>query len=100
MTLPALTRTSDQFPGSAADAAVLVIPDISDSIESLSQHPGLAASLKGIGFTGSPSAFTRVYAPEVTELPFAVVGGARDARSVDAVRATTEALEAVRSLAP
>jgi 2,4-dienoyl-CoA reductase (NADPH2) len=31
---------------------------------------------------------------------FAVVGGARDARSVDAVRATSEALEAVRRLAP
>ncbi|OIH97825.1 MULTISPECIES: FAD-dependent oxidoreductase [unclassified Curtobacterium] len=30
----------------------------------------------------------------------AVVGGARDARSVDAVRATSEALEAVRRLAP
>lgn len=33
-------------------------------------------------------------------MPFAVVGGARDARSVDAVRATSEALEAVRRLAP
>ncbi len=33
-------------------------------------------------------------------VPFAVVGGARDARSVDAVRATAEALEAVRVLAP
>jgi len=33
-------------------------------------------------------------------VPFAVVGGARDARSVDAVRATSEALEAVRRLAP
>ncbi|MBT2501606.1 FAD-dependent oxidoreductase [Curtobacterium sp. ISL-83] len=33
-------------------------------------------------------------------VPVAVVGGARDARSVDAVRATSEALEAVRSLAP
>ncbi|KQO60206.1 oxidoreductase [Curtobacterium sp. Leaf261] len=33
-------------------------------------------------------------------LPFAVVGGARDARNVDAVRATSEALEAVRALAP
>jgi 2,4-dienoyl-CoA reductase (NADPH2) len=33
-------------------------------------------------------------------VPFAVVGGARDARSVDAVRATAEALEAVRTLAP
>ena len=74
MTLPALSRTSDQFPGSAADAAVLVIPDITDSTESLSDHPGLADSLRGIGFTGSASAFTRVYAPEVTGLPFAVVG--------------------------
>jgi len=33
-------------------------------------------------------------------VPVAVVGGARDARSVDAVRATSEALEAVRRLAP
>lgn len=33
-------------------------------------------------------------------VPYAVVGGARDARSVDAVRATSEALEAVRRLAP
>lgn len=33
-------------------------------------------------------------------VPFDVVGGARDARSVDAVRATSEALEAVRRLAP
>ncbi|MEK6345292.1 MAG: FAD-dependent oxidoreductase, partial [Curtobacterium sp.] len=32
--------------------------------------------------------------------PCEVVGGARDARSVDAVRATGEALEAVRRLAP
>lgn len=33
-------------------------------------------------------------------VPVAVVGGARDARGVDAVRATSEALEAVRRLAP
>lgn len=33
-------------------------------------------------------------------VPFAVVGGARDARSVDAVRATSEAIAAVRVLAP
>ncbi|WP_311257121.1 leucyl aminopeptidase [Microbacterium sp. WCS2018Hpa-9] len=84
MTLPALSRTSDQFPGSAADAAVLVIPEISDSTESLNGYPGLAESLQGIGFTGSASAFTRAYAPEVTTLPFAVVGVGRtpDAQGV------------------
>lgn len=37
---------------------------------------------------------------QAASVPFAVVGGARDARSVDAVRATSEALEAVRRLAP
>lgn len=74
MTLPALTRTSDQFPGSAADAAVLVIPDVSDSSESLAAYPGLAESLAGVGFTGSASAFTRVHLPGTTALPFAVVG--------------------------
>lgn len=84
MTLPALSRTSDHFPGSAADAAVLVIPEISDSTESLNGYPGLAESLQGIGFTGSASAFTRAYAPAVTTLPFAVVGVGRapDAQAV------------------
>ncbi|WP_181433445.1 FAD-dependent oxidoreductase [Curtobacterium sp. MCPF17_031] len=37
---------------------------------------------------------------QAADVPYAVVGGARDARSVDAVRATSEALEAVRHLAP
>ena len=95
MTLPALSRTSDQFPGSAADAAVLVIPEISDSTESLNGYPGLTESLQGIGFTGSASAFTRAYAPEVTTLPFAVVGVGR-APDAQAVRNAVGA--ALRSL--
>lgn len=74
MTLPELSHTTDQFPGSAADAAVLVVPDLSESAESLAAHPGLADVLAGIGFTGTAGAFARVYAPEVTTLPFAVVG--------------------------
>ncbi|MFT4156884.1 MAG: leucyl aminopeptidase [Microbacterium sp.] len=74
MTLPALSRTTDPFPGSAADAAVLIIPDITDSPDTLAAYPGLADALNGVGFTGAASAFSRVYAPEVTSLPFAVVG--------------------------
>ena len=74
MTLPALSHTTDQFPGSAADASVLVVPDLSESAEPLAAHPGLADVLAGIGFTGAAGAFARVYAPEVTTLPFAVVG--------------------------
>ncbi|WP_314097102.1 leucyl aminopeptidase [Microbacterium foliorum] len=102
MTLPALSRTSDQFPGSAADAAVLVISDISDSTDSLAAHTGLAESLEGIGFTGSPSAFTRVYAPEVTTLPFAVVGvgGTPDAAAVrDAVGTALRSLTGFATVA-
>ncbi|WP_091233873.1 leucyl aminopeptidase [Microbacterium sp. 3J1] len=95
MTLPALSRTSDQFPGSAADAAVLVIPEISDSAESLVDYPGLADSLTGTGFTGSASAFARVHAPEVTALPFAVVGVGR---TPDALAVRNAVGTALRSL--
>ncbi|PCE13924.1 aminopeptidase [Microbacterium sp. SZ1] len=95
MTLPALTRTTDQFPGSAADAAVLVIPEITESGEELAAFPGLADALKGVGFTGSASAFARVYAPEVTALPFAVVGVGSEA---DAAAVRNAVGTALRSL--
>ncbi|UUE19025.1 leucyl aminopeptidase [Microbacterium sp. J1-1] len=74
MTLPVLSHTTAQFPGSAADAAVLVVAALPESAESLAGYPGLAEALAGVGFTGSAGSFTRVYAPEVTSLPFAVVG--------------------------
>ncbi|WP_292776062.1 M17 family peptidase N-terminal domain-containing protein, partial [Microbacterium sp. UBA6741] len=74
MTLPVLSHTTAQFPGSAADAAVLVVAALPDSADSLAGYPGLADALAGIGFTGSAGSFARVYAPEVTSLPLAVVG--------------------------
>ena len=74
MTLPVLSHTTAQFPGSAADAAVLVVAALPDSADSLAGYPGLADTLDGIGFTGSAGSFARVYAPDVTSLPFAVVG--------------------------
>jgi leucyl aminopeptidase len=95
MTLPVLSHTTDQFPGSAADAAVLVVAALPDSAESLTAYPGLADALAGVGFTGSPGSFTRVYAPEVTSLPFAVVG-AGDKPDAAAVRNATGA--ALRTL--
>lgn len=95
MTLPVLSHTTDHFPGSAADAAVLVVPDLSESAESLVAYPGLADALAGIGFTGAASSYTRVYAPEVTSLPFAVVGTG-SAANATAVRNAVGA--ALRSL--
>jgi leucyl aminopeptidase len=85
MTLPVLSHTTAQFPGSAADAAVLVVSSFSESTESLAAYPGLADALSGVGFTGSTGSFTRVYAPDVTSLPFAVVG-AGDKPDAAAVR--------------
>ena len=83
MTLPVLSHTPDLFPGSAADAAVLVVPDLGGSAESLAGYPGLAEILAGIDFTGAASSFVRVYAPDVTALPVAVVGaGAKPTSAV------------------
>ncbi|MFF3027882.1 leucyl aminopeptidase [Microbacterium sp. NPDC057944] len=99
MTLPALSRTPDQFPGSAADAAVLVVPDISDSAESLAGFPGLADSLQGIGFTGGASAFTRVHAPQVTTVPFAVVGAGKTPNALAVRNAVGAALRTLTGFA-
>lgn len=95
MTLPVLSHTTDQFPGSAADAAVLIVAALPDSAESLAGYPGLADALAGVGFTGSAGSFTRVYVPEVSPAPFAVVGvGA----SPDAAAVRNAAGTALRSL--
>ncbi len=95
MTLPVLSHTTDQFPGSAADAAVLVVSALPESAASLADHPGLADALAGIGFTGAAGSFTRVYAPDVTALPFAVVGAGADP---DAAAVRAAAGVALRSL--
>ncbi len=105
MTLPVLSHTTDAFPGSAADAAVLVISDT--SAEALAPYPGLSEALDGIGFTASPGAFTRVHAPGSSALPLAVVsaGSAPTAASVRdaagaAVRTLTGFAKVAVGLAP
>lgn len=95
MTLPALSHTTDPFPGSAADAAVLVVPDLEAFPDALDGFPGLRDVLEAIGFTGAASAFARVHAPSVTDLPFAVVGAGK---TVDAASARDAAGTALRSL--
>ncbi|UYO98559.1 leucyl aminopeptidase [Microbacterium sp. M28] len=79
MTLPVLSHTTDAFPGSAADAAVLVISETTP--EALAAYPGLAEALDGIGFTGSANAFARVHLPEVSSVPLAVVSAGAPATS-------------------
>lgn len=71
MTVPVLSLSTDQFPASAADAAVLIIAG-SDS-EALEQFPGLVDVLDGVGFAGTAGSFVRVHLPDVSSLPLAIV---------------------------
>ncbi|WP_193598978.1 leucyl aminopeptidase [Microbacterium sp. YJN-G] len=95
MTLPVISHTTDPFPGSPADAAVLVIPEPESSAETLSGYEGLTETLAAVGYKGTASAFARMHLPAVTALPLAVVsaGPAPTAPSVRDAVAT-----AVRSL--
>ncbi|WP_029149995.1 leucyl aminopeptidase [Microbacterium indicum] len=82
MPLSEISITHASFPDERADAAVLALPALGDATE---LPAGLRPALDAIGFTGSKGAYARVYAPEVTSLPLAVVGlGANP--SLDAVR--------------
>jgi len=77
MAQPSIELTTDPFPAEDADAIVLALPTLEEA--SLDAYPGLRAALEAVGFTGSPRSFARVYAPEVTSKPLAVVGlGAAD----------------------
>lgn len=95
MTLPVISHTTDPFPGSAADAAVLVIPDPDTSPEALSSYEGLAETLAGVGYKGTASAYTRVHLPAVTSLPLAVVSAGK---SPDAAAVRDAAATAARTL--
>jgi leucyl aminopeptidase len=102
MTLPVITHTTDPFPGSSADAAVLVIPEPESAADALSGYDGLAETLAGIGYKGSASAYSRVHLPSVTSLPFAVVsaGAKPTAQTVrDAVATATRSLTGFATVA-
>lgn len=95
MTLPALSHTVDPFPGSAADAAVLIVPDTTAFPDALDAYPGLSEVLEAIGFSGASGSYARVHAPEVTALPLAVVGSGK---SADEASVRDAAGTALRSL--
>ncbi|WP_345750147.1 leucyl aminopeptidase [Microbacterium rhizophilus] len=72
MPIPALALTDHPFPDESAEAAVLAIPAFGE--DDRLDVPGLRPALDAIGFTGAKNSFARVYAPEVTARPLAVVG--------------------------
>ena len=79
MSFPDLVLSSSPVRESEADAIVLALPPLDrDDSPALEEWPGLRDALAATGFTGAPSSYQRVYAPESTSLPLAVVGTGAD----------------------
>ncbi|MET0672149.1 MAG: leucyl aminopeptidase [Microbacterium pygmaeum] len=75
MSFPDLQFSTAPIRESDADAILLAVPALDrDESPALADWPGLREALAGVGFTGSPSSFQRIFAPESSALPLAVVG--------------------------
>lgn len=80
---PEIAITPVSFLAAEADAHILAVPSLGDS--GLEQFAALRPALDAIAFTGKKGSFARVYAPEFTDAPLAVVGLGDDA-DADVVR--------------
>jgi leucyl aminopeptidase len=79
MSFPDLVFSSAPVRESEADAIVLALPPLDrDDSPALEDWPGLRDALTATGFTGAASSYQRVYAPDSTSLPLAVVGTGAD----------------------
>ncbi|WES65392.1 leucyl aminopeptidase [Microbacter sp. GSS18] len=75
MSFPDLESRAEPIRESDADALLLALPPVAEiPDEVLADWPGLREALDATGFSGAPSSFQRVYAPEATTRPLAVVG--------------------------
>ena len=72
MSFPDLEYTTDSVFDTDAEAILLALPPLES--DDLPGWPGLGTALEAIGFTGSNGTLMRVYAPESTTRPLAVVG--------------------------
>ncbi|WP_396656395.1 leucyl aminopeptidase [Microbacterium sp.] len=78
MPQPQLAHSRAQIRQTESDAILLALPPLEEiepgGADPLDEWAGLRAALDAIGFTGAAGAFTRVYAPDATDKPLAVVG--------------------------
>lgn len=95
MPFPDLSPSDAPVSESAADAIVLALPPLEGAEGALEGWPGLAEALAAVGFTGAVGGFARVYAPESTRRPLAVVGTGADP---DAAAVRSAAGVALRTL--
>lgn len=103
MSFPDLAYSDAPIRESDADAILLALPPVEgDDAPDLSEWPGLRDALVATGFTGSAGSLQRVYAPESTTLPLAVVGtgAAPDAGALrDAVGSAVRTLTGFATIA-
>ena len=79
MSFPDLVFSTAPVRESEADVILLALPPLErDDAPALEDWPGLREALAATGFTGGASSFQRVFAPESTQLPLAVVGTGAD----------------------
>ncbi len=75
MSFPDLEFRTAPIRDTDADAIVLALPPLDgEGSPALDDWPGLRDALNAIGFTGARGSYQRVFAPESTALPLAVVG--------------------------
>lgn len=103
MSFPDLAYSDAPIRESDADAILIALPPVEgDAAPDLNGWPGLREALIGTGFSGGPGVLQRVYAPETTTSPLAVVGtgAAPDAAAVrDAVGAALRSLTGFETIA-
>ncbi|MFB7891104.1 leucyl aminopeptidase [Microbacterium sp. NPDC056044] len=103
MSFPDLEYRTAPVRESDADLLLLALPPLdAEGSPDLSEWPGLGEALSGVGFTGAAGSWVRVYAPEATTLPLAVVGtgSAPDAATLrDAVGAAIRAITGFATVA-
>ncbi|MGN8551870.1 UNVERIFIED_CONTAM: leucyl aminopeptidase [Microbacterium sp. SLM126] len=103
MSFPDLAYSDAQIRESDADAILIALPPVEgDAAPDLGDWPGLRDALVATGFTGAAGSLQRVYAPESTTRPLAVVGtgAAPDAAALrDAVGAAIRNLTGFETVA-
>lgn len=78
MTSPALELSQGAPADANAEAVVLVVPGIPDTAASLAPFEAVIAPLEAVGHKAPVNSFLRVAAPDITDLPLAVVSAGPD----------------------
>ncbi|MDD7962518.1 leucyl aminopeptidase [Microbacterium thalli] len=74
MPFPEIAHSSAPVTESDADALVLALPPLGDTVAAPAEWPGIGEMLQAVGFTGARGSVHRVFLPAVAAVPVIVVG--------------------------